>query len=144
MKYKGTKETDMKKTYHGSCHCGRIRYEADVDLAAGSTRCNCSICGKLRYWGVNVSPAQFRLQCDEAETTDYQFNSMSGHHRFCKTCGVQAYGDGYVEQIGGAYVSINIACLDDTTPEELASIPIRYCDGRGNNWMNPPGVTSYL
>jgi hypothetical protein len=140
-----SEETIMKRTYRGSCHCGKVRYEADIDLSTGSGRCNCSICSKLRSWGVNVKPEEFRLLCDEAtETSDYQFGTMSGHHRFCKTCGVHAYGDGYVEAIGGAYVSINIACLDDITPEELAQIPIRYANGRDNAWWNEPDVKSYL
>jgi hypothetical protein len=57
---------------------------------------------------------------------------------------LHAYGDGYVEQIGGAFVSINVACLDDVTPEELASLPIHYADGLNYNWPNSPAITSYL
>jgi hypothetical protein len=121
-----------------------VHYEVDMDLDEGTGRCNCSICAKRRYWGANVKPEDFRLMCDQAETSDYQFNTRSGHHRFCRTCGVPAYGDGYVEAIGGAYVSINIACLDDISPEELAALPVRYSDGRHDAWWNEPAVTSYL
>jgi hypothetical protein len=91
-----------------------------------------------------VKPEAFRLLCEETDANDYQFGTMSGHHRFCKTCGLHAYGHGHVEEIGGAFVSINVACLDGVTPEELASLPVHYADGLNYNWQKSPGITSYL
>lgn len=134
----------MLKTYQGSCHCGAVRYEADIDLSQGTTRCNCSICQKTRYWGIVIKPDAFRLLTDEALLGDYQFGSKQGHQLFCKSCGLRSFGRGDVPEIGGAYVSINIACLDGVPDEELASLPIKYLNGRDYDWFHEPKVTSYL
>ena len=40
----------MKKTYHGGCHCGAVRFECELDFAGITSKCNCSICTKTRFW----------------------------------------------------------------------------------------------
>ena len=133
-----------RKTYHGSCHCGAVKFEADLDIAAGTGKCNCSICAKKRMWGIGIKPEQFRLVAGEDDLGDYQFGSKQGHHRFCRTCGVSLFGHGYVEQIGGEYVSVQVAALDDLDLSELAAAPVQYMDGRNDNWWNPPAETRHL
>lgn len=134
----------MNKTYAGSCHCGKVRFEADIDLSAGTGKCNCSICTKTRFWGVTLKPDAFRLLSSEADLSDYQFGSNSVHHLFCKHCGVRSFGRGYVDEIGGDFYSINLACLDDIDLTELSNAPVHYADGRNNNWESSPVETRYL
>jgi len=128
------------KTYHGSCHCGAVRFEAEIDLAQPTYRCNCSVCSRNRFWAAVVTPGAFRLLEGKSAVQQYLFNSMRNEHYFCRTCGVRAYGLGNQ----GEMVGVNIGCLEDATPEELAAAPISYCDGRHDNWQNAPAITSYL
>jgi hypothetical protein len=95
-------------------------------------------------WNVSFKPQDFRLISGKDELGDYQFNTKQGHHRFCKLCSIASFGDSDVKEIGGAYVAISVACLDDVSSEVLAKLPIKYMDGRHDNWFEQPKVTSYL
>ena len=135
----------MLKTYTGSCHCGAVRFDADIDLSAGTGKSNCSICTKTRNWSAIIKPAAFR-SCAPAKMhfSDYQFGGKQGHHLFCRHCGVRPFGRGYVEQIGGDYVSIQLASLDDVDPQELIDAPVEYANGWDNSWWTTPAETRHL
>ena len=97
-----------------------------------------------RNWSVIIKPGAFRLLSGEDALSSYQFGTKSGHHLFCRTCGMRPFGRGYVEQIGGDYVSVQVTCLDDVEPAELIAAPVRVSDGRNNAWWNEPAETRHL
>ena len=132
----------MKKTYKGSCHCGKVRFEVDLDLGAGTVKCNCSICAKQRSWLAAVSADDIRLLAGEADLADYQFGPRRIHHRFCRTCGVRPFG--HSDGRDGAFYAVAIAALDGVDPAELAAAPVTYVDGRHDNFAAPPAETRHL
>lgn len=131
------------KTYQGSCHCGLVRFEADVDFSQGTLRCNCSICTKLRFWPAIVKPESFRLLAGQSDLTRYLFNTKTDQHLFCRHCGVHPFVIGNSPR-WGAFYAVNVTCLDDVSIDELAGAPIMYLDGRNDNWHTPPAETRHL
>ena len=133
----------MLKTYRGSCHCGAVRFEADLDLTQPSYRCNCSICRRNRFWAAIATPDHFRLLSGQDMLTEYLFNTRKGQHLFCKVCGVRAFGVGHDTPVGTMY-GVNLGCLEGVSEEELSKIPITWVDGMNDRWQNAPDFFSHL
>jgi hypothetical protein len=130
------------KTYCGSCHCGAVRFEADIDLSEGTYRCNCSLCSKVRGWFTLVSLDHFRQISGADAQTEYQWvpagqPAANLHYRFCGTCGIRTAGYGQHGPGGGPFYFIAIAALDNASADELAP-SIRYLDGRHNRFDRSP------
>jgi hypothetical protein len=133
------------KTYSGGCHCGAIRYEADVDLGKGTTRCNCSICSKARAWFAIVKADHVRVMTGADAMADYQWTPAGKphaflHYRFCKSCGIRTFAQGDDGSPSGAFYAVAIASLEGTDPDEVAA-SIKYVDGRHDHYDHTPQNT---
>lgn len=137
------------KTYSGACHCGSIRFEADLDLAAGTVKCNCSGCIKARSWLIFVSADRFRLIAGKESQRNYQWTppgriSPTVEYHFCNRCGIRTPASGNIESLGGAVYAIQVPLLDGVDPEELAQAPTRYVDGRHDRFDRTPADIRFL
>ncbi len=138
------------KTYSGSCHCGAVRFEADLDLASGTTRCNCSHCSKWRAWFTLAKGAErFRLVQGADAISEYRWTPPGQPgpfltFSFCKNCGIRTFAGGELEALGGVFRAVPIATLDDVPADELAAAPVSYIDGRHGRFDQPPEDTRLL
>src|SRR5689334_20479486 len=112
----------------GGCHCGAVRFEAEVDLAAGSM-CNCTVCTKIATVAAIVKPSAFALLAGEDSLSTYEWGGKISRRKFCKHCGVHCFAFGHLEELGGDYVSINLNTIDGF---DRGAIAISHWDGRHN------------
>ncbi len=137
------------QTHTGSCHCKAVRFEADLDLAAGTNRCNCSYCTKARAWFAFAKGADsFRLLEGAQALTEYRWTPPGRPgpfltYAFCATCGIRVFGRGEMEALGGVFHAVPVNILDDMSPAEFASVPINYIDNRHDR-LEPPEIVAYL
>jgi hypothetical protein len=120
------------KTFHGSCHCGDVRYSAAFDLSKGTAKCNCTLCRKTRAWHVVLKPEDFALLSDPGLTHEYAWvapgQSAPRMGTFsCKRCAIGLYARGDFGR--GLFYAISIPTLVDIDIDELFAAPIRFEDG---------------
>jgi len=137
------------RTYSGSCHCGAVRFQADVDLKQGTVKCNCSSCAKARSWLIFAPADRYRVIAGEAAQSVYQWTppGRAGptiQFHFCKHCGIRTPGRGEVPAMGGTIYAVQVQLLDDLDAEELASAPVQYVDGRHDRFDRSPDDTRFL
>ena len=85
----------------GACHCGAIRYEAEIDPAKVIV-CHCTDCqinsSSAFRWGVMVKKEDFKLVAGTLK--HYVKVAESGAERsltFCETCATSIYGSAVVD-----------------------------------------------
>ena len=137
------------RRYHGSCHCQAVRYEAEVDLDAGTNRCNCSLCSKARAWFLFARGANFRLLAGDGVLSTYEWippgRAESGlTYRFCSKCGIRMFATGELAQLGGRFYAIHVPTLDDVDREQLVRAPLNFIDNAHDRMDQAPADTRLM
>ncbi|WP_374529638.1 GFA family protein [Novosphingobium sp.] len=110
----------------GGCHCGAVRFEAEVAESVELLDCNCSICAKTGYLHLNVPHRDFTLLSGAESLTSYRFGSGAAEHLFCAVCGIKSF---YQPRSHPDCWSVNFRCLD---ADHGLAATVRTFDGR--NW----------
>lgn len=113
--------------YHGSCHCGQIKFEVEASIES-ATECNCSICSKKGILHHRVPPERFRILAGEGTLATYQFGTRHARHHFCPNCGIHVFTR---PRMAPDQYTINVRCLDDFD-HVAEKVRIDHFDGR--NW----------
>ena len=111
-------------TYRGSCHCGAIRFEVDMETPKKAVAGNCSICSRTGWLLTFVAADTFVLLSGEDVLRDYQFGKRHIHHLFCSVCGVRAFSRGS-DPRSGETVAVNLRCIPAL---DLASLEVDTFD----------------
>ena len=133
--------------FEGGCHCGAVRYEAEIDFGKGTLRCNCSLCAKTRAWFAFVPADNFSLKNGADSLLDYRWKPPSKPspnitYHFCRTCGVRTHAEGKGPD-GSAMAAVFVATLEGADPDELAK-SVRYVDGLHEQFTQEPEHTDAL
>ncbi|MFT3974375.1 MAG: GFA family protein [Amaricoccus sp.] len=115
----------MATEHHsGSCQCGAVAFEADVDISKPFT-CNCSRCRRLGARLAFTPESAFTLLKGADSLAEYTFNKHVIRHQFCKVCGIEpfAFAPG---RDGTPMAAINVNCLDGV---DAAALPVQHFDG---------------
>ena len=112
--------------YKGSCHCGKVAFEAEGELTQ-VMECNCSICTKRGYLLWAVPFENLHLLTPESSLATYTFNTHKIKHRFCPVCGTGTFGQGTNPKTQAPMAAINIRCLEGVDIQTIKRIQF---DGR--------------
>ncbi|MBE9550380.1 MAG: GFA family protein [Proteobacteria bacterium] len=114
---------ETKILHSGGCHCGEVRFKVWAEADIKAVKCNCSICRMTGFLHLIVSAEEFDLVAGKDSLTNYQFNTKTAQHFFCKHCGIKSF---YIPRSHPAGYSVNVNCLD---PETIRSVTIEDFDG---------------
>ncbi len=111
--------------HKGSCHCGRIAFEAEGEIGPAIS-CNCSHCSRKGYLLWFLPRDKVKLLTPESDMATYTFNKHVIKHHFCPVCGAAPFGFGTAPD-GSPTAAVNLRCLEDV---DLAGLTVMPYDGK--------------
>jgi hypothetical protein len=112
----------MTPVFHGSCHCGAVRFTVRY-APDESTSCDCSLCTKKNARMVKVPEEALTIEAGQDALATYRWNTGVAQHHFCKKCGVYTF---HRKRADPKSYGVNVYCLEGF---DLDSIPYRLADG---------------
>lgn len=119
----------------GGCHCGAVRFEADLPDAFEVEDCNCSICAMSGNIHVIIPASRFRLLKGQDALSEYTFNTGGAKHLFCRKCGIKSF---YVPRSNPDGFAVTWRCLDGW---QALDATINAFDGQ--NWEANAGKLAH-
>jgi hypothetical protein len=113
----------MLETYRGSCHCGRTRFEVDLDLDHVRV-CDCSICVRRGALAHRVQDSKLRLLTPLEDLSLYQWHTKTAKDYFCPVCGILPFRR---PRTAPELWTVNVRCLEDV---DVDAIPVRRVSGK--------------
>lgn len=104
--------------YHGSCHCGAVKFSFLSPKIQAGLQCNCSICAKKNgVMSANTfSPIELKQEIVGDSLATYEFGSGVAKHHFCRHCGIYPFHQ-TMRQPG--FYRVNLNCVEGLDTNEL-------------------------
>ena len=116
--------------WHGSCHCGAVRFTVAGDILEAYT-CDCSLCSKKNALMANIHESRLTITAGEDRLGLYQWNARIARHYFCTGCGIYPF---HRKRSMPDHYGVNLKCLDDF---DWSSVPVRKAEGRDMPIVDP-------
>jgi len=132
-------------TLNGSCHCGSVKFTADLPFGLSSARrCTCSICRMRGAVAVTSTPAGFRITEGEDKLATYRFNTGVAEHHFCSVCGIYTH---HKRRSNPNELGVNVACLESVSPFDFREVKVhdgtRHPADNSDHRTYPAGVLRF-
>jgi hypothetical protein len=124
-------------TLGGACHCGTIKFTAELPQGlASARRCTCSICRMRGAIAVTSTHEGFKILEGEEKLATYRFNTKTAEHHFCSVCGIYTH---HKRRSNPNQLGVNVACLEGVSPFDFSEVVVY--DGDWHPGDNPTHTT---
>ncbi|KAI9704799.1 MAG: hypothetical protein M1836_006579 [Candelina mexicana] len=110
------------KSYEGSCHCGAVKFTANISPPLEDqkvTCCNCSICNINGYLTIYPKDEEITFHSGKDELKEYKFGPGRIAHSFCPTCGTSVAAKSTDPNFFADQTALNVRTFKNVDVDQL-------------------------